>query len=252
MVSVINQYESAIGIHVFPPSWTSLTIPPHPIPLGLHRAPALGALLHASNSHRLSILHMVMYMFQCYCFKLSHPLLLLSPKVCSLHLCSLCCPICRIIDKDYSYVWSLPLKKKLPIQGYHIHFKLQNHIWGSNNLELLLNQLLKMSLQTIILSYFNFQFSSVTQPCPTLCIPMDCSTPGFPVHHQLPELAPTHVHWVHDATQPSRLLSSPFPPALIFPNIRVFSNQSVLRYQLAKVLELQHQSFKRIFRTDFL
>ena len=190
-------------------------------------------------------------MFQCYCFKLSHPLLLLSPKVCSLHLCSLCCPICRIIDKDYSYVWSLPLKKKLPIQGYHIHFKLQNHIWGSNNLELLLNQLLKMSLQTIILSYFNFQFSSVTQPCPTLCIPMDCSTPGFPVHHQLPELAPTHVHWDGDAILPSHPLSSPCPPAFnLSQNQGLFQWVSSL-HQLAKVLELQHLSFQWIFRTDW-
>ena len=46
------------------------------------------------------------------------------------------------------------------------------------------------------------QFSSVTQLCLTLCDPMDCSTPGFPVHHQLPELAQTHVHWVSDAIQP--------------------------------------------------
>jgi len=57
------------------------------------------------------------------------------------------------------------------------------------------------------------QFSSFAQSCPTLCDPMDCSTPGFPVHHQLPELAQTHVHWVNDATQPSRPLSSPSPPA---------------------------------------
>ena len=47
------------------------------------------------------------------------------------------------------------------------------------------------------------QFSSVAQSCPTLCNPMDCSTPGFPVHHQLLELAQTHVHWVGDAIQPS-------------------------------------------------
>ena len=57
------------------------------------------------------------------------------------------------------------------------------------------------------------QFSSVTQSCPTLCNPMDCSTPGFPVYHQLPELAQTHVHWVSDATQPSHPLSPTFPPA---------------------------------------
>ena len=53
--------------------------------------------------------------------------------------------------------------------------------------------------------------SSVAQSCPTLCNPMDCSTPGLPVHHQLPELAQTHVHWVGDAIQPSQPLLSPFP-----------------------------------------
>ena len=58
------------------------------------------------------------------------------------------------------------------------------------------------------------QFNSVTQSCPTLCNPMDCSMPGFPIHHQLPELAQTRVHRVGDAIQPSRPLSSPSPPAL--------------------------------------
>ena len=55
------------------------------------------------------------------------------------------------------------------------------------------------------------QFSSVTQLCPILCHPVNCSMPGFPVHHQLPELTQTHVHRVCDAIQPSRLLSSPLP-----------------------------------------
>ena len=57
------------------------------------------------------------------------------------------------------------------------------------------------------------QFSSITQLCPTLCDPMDCSTPGFPVHHQVSELAQTHVHLPGDAIQPSHPLSSPSPPA---------------------------------------
>ena len=70
--------------------------------------------------------------------------------------------------------------------------------------------------------------SSVAQWCPTLCNPIDCSTPGFPVHHQLPELAQTHVHGVGDAIQPSHPLLSPSPPAFIFPSIRIFSNESVL------------------------
>ena len=54
---------------------------------------------------------------------------------------------------------------------------------------------------------------SVSQSCPTLCSPMDCSTPGFPVHHRLSELAQTHVHWISDAIQPSHPLLSPSPPA---------------------------------------
>ena len=60
------------------------------------------------------------------------------------------------------------------------------------------------------------QFNSVTQSCLTHCGPMDCSTPGFPVHRQLPELAETHVHRVGDVIQPSRPLSSPPPSAFIF------------------------------------
>ena len=62
-------------------------------------------------------------------------------------------------------------------------------------------------------SKFLFQFSSVSQSCPTLCNPMNRSTPGLPVHHQFPEFTQTHVHWVGDAIQPSHPLSSPSPPA---------------------------------------
>ena len=61
---------------------------------------------------------------------------------------------------------------------------------------------------------FSVQFSSVAQSCLTLCDSMNHSTPGLPVHHQLLELAQTHVHWVSDAIQPSHPLSSPSPPAL--------------------------------------
>ena len=59
----------------------------------------------------------------------------------------------------------------------------------------------------------SIQFSSVPQSCPTLCDPMNCSTPGHPVHHQLLEFTQTHVHQVSDAIQPSHPLSSPSPPA---------------------------------------
>ena len=60
----------------------------------------------------------------------------------------------------------------------------------------------------------SIQLSPVAQSCPTLCNPMDCNTPGFPVHHQLPEFTQTHVHQVSDAIQPSHPLSSTSPPAL--------------------------------------
>ena len=75
---------------------------------------------------------------------------------------------------------------------------------------------------------YSVQFSSVAQSCPTLCDPMNHSTPGLPVHHQLPEFTQTHVHRLSDANQPSHPLSSPSPPAPIPPSIRVFSNESTL------------------------
>ena len=93
------------------------------------------------------------------------------------------------------------------------------------------------------------QFRSVDQSCLTLCDLIDCSTPGFPIHHHLPELAQTHLHRIGDAIQPSHPLSSPSPPA---PNpsqhhgLFQWVNSS---HEVTKVLEfqLQHQSFQRIF-----
>ena len=82
-----------------------------------------------------------------------------------------------------------------------------------------------------------------------LCDPKDCNTPGFPVLHYLPEFAQTHVHWVDDAIQPSHPLL-PTSPAL-----NLSQNQGLFQWvgsshQIAKVLELQHQSFQWIFRID--
>ena len=83
------------------------------------------------------------------------------------------------------------------------------------------------------------QFSSVDQSCPTLCNPMNCSMPGLPVHHHLPEFTQTHVHRVSDAIQPSHPLSSPFPPAA-----NPSQHQSLFQWvnsshELAKVLKFQ-------------
>ena len=81
---------------------------------------------------------------------------------------------------------------------------------------------------------YKHQFSSVAQSCPTLCDPMNCSTPGLPVHHQLPEFTQTHVHWVRDAIQPSHPLSSPSPPALNLSQHQGLSNESALHIRWPK------------------
>ena len=77
-------------------------------------------------------------------------------------------------------------------------------------------------------SLLSVQLSSVTQSCSTLCNPMDCSMPGFSVHHQLPELIQIHVHRVDDAIPLCHPLSTLLLPPLIISRIRVFSNESVL------------------------
>ena len=87
---------------------------------------------------------------------------------------------------------------------------------------------LKRSLNTTV------QFSTVTELCPGLCDAMDCNTPGFPVLHQLLEVAQTHVHRVHDAIQPTYPLLSPLLLPSSFPSIRVFSNESVLHIRWPK------------------
>ena len=99
-----------------------------------------------------------------------------------------------------------------------------------------------------------FQFSSVTQLCLTLCDPINCSTPGLPVHHQLLEFTHIHVHWVGDAIQQSHPLSSPSPPVLNLSQHQGLYKWVSSSYQVAKVLgfQPQYQSFQWTFRTDFL
>src|SRR5574340_1648297 len=88
-------------------------------------------------------------------------------------------------------------------------------------------------IQCIYIIYSD-QIRSVAQSCLTLCDPMNHSTPGLPVHHQLPESTQTHVHCVGDAIQPSHPLSSPSHPALNLSQHQVFSNESVLRIRWPK------------------
>ena len=94
------------------------------------------------------------------------------------------------------------------------------------------------------------QFSSVAQSCPTICDPMNSSTPGLPVHHKLPEFTETHVHRVSDDIQPSHLcrpllLLPPIPPT-----IRVFSNESTLHIRWPKYWSFSFHSFQRNPRAD--
>ena len=105
-----------------------------------------------------------------------------------------------------------------------------------------------------IVFFSSDQLSSVAKFCPAVCDPMDCSAPGFPVYHQLPELTQTHALWVGDAIQPSHPLLSPFPPTFNPSQHQGLFEWVSSSHQVTKVLELQlrHQSFQRIFRTDFL
>ena len=120
-----------------------------------------------------------------------------------------------------------------------------------------LNSLQYKGLSRIFSSKIQFslvQLSSVSQSCLTLCNPMDCSTPGLPVHHQLSEFTQTHAHWSSDAIQPSYTLPSPSPPALNLSQHQGLFQWVNSSHQMAKVLEFQHQhpSFQWTLRTDLL
>ena len=128
-----------------------------------------------------------------------------------------------------------------------LHCRCQSHVMGS-----------LLCLSTLPWgrghSWTCHRFSSVAQSCLTLWDPMDCSTPGLPVHHQLPELTQTHVHWVGDAIQSSHSLLSPSLPAFNFSQHQGLFKWVSSSHQVAKVLEiqLQHQAFQWTPRTDLL
>ena len=116
-------------------------------------------------------------------------------------------------------------------------------------------------IKSKLLSLASVQFSSVAQLCPTLCDPMNHSTPGLPVDHQLLEVTQTHVHWVGDAIQPSHPLSSPSPPAFnLSQNQGLFKWVSFL-HQVAKsigvsasasVLPMNTQDWSPLEWTDWI
>ena len=125
-------------------------------------------------------------------------------------------------------------------------------VWGKIDTCICMAESFCYSPKTVTTLLIGHCCCSVTQLCPTLCNPVSCSMPGFPVLHQLPELSQTHVHWVSDGIQPSHLLSPASPL-----DLSIFKHQGLFRWvgslhQVAKVLELQfqHLSFQWIFRVD--
>ena len=123
----------------------------------------------------------------------------------------------------------------------------------NNTLTVFNNYFIRLYQEKNIIS-ISIQFSSVTQWWTTLWDPMNRSTPGLPVHHQLPESTQTHVHWVYDAIQPSHPLSPPSPPALNLSQHQGLFQWVSSSHHVAKGLEfqLQHQSFQWTPRTDLL
>ena len=126
------------------------------------------------------------------------------------------------MEAFHSYMWLILgfLFVTMAFSSYHVSCRCHSYT-------MIFLSFLRAFVRALYLSFSSVQFSSVAQSCPTLCNPMNCSTPGLPVHHQLPEFTQTHVHRVHDAIQPSLILCRPLlllPP--IRPSIRVFSNES--------------------------
>ena len=107
--------------------------------------------------------------------------------------------------------WKIPWTKK-PGGLQSMGLQRVEHDWATKHACLLVFYA-SVRIKIFNLVFSSVQYSSVTQSCPTLCDPMNRSTPGLPVHHQLPEFTQTHIYRVSDAIQPSHPLSSPSPPA---------------------------------------
>ena len=144
----------------------------------------------------------------------------------------------------------------------HVHLFMQRHIVycmyqkeklpGFTKSKIVTRWLVLLTLYKLNMKIINMYISSV-QSCPTLYDLTDCSIPGFPVHSPLLELAQTHVHQVSDPIHPSHLLSSPCSPAFNLSQHQGLFQWVSSLHQVVKVLELQlqHQSFQWIFRTNF-
>ena len=145
---------------------------------------------------------------------------------------------------------------RIPKAHLTSHSRMSSSRWGIT-LSWLSRSIRPFLYSSSVYSYVFFLsvlLSSFTQLCPTLCDPIDCNTPGLPVHHQLPEFTQTHVDWVGDAIQPSHPRLSPSSPAFNLSQHQGLFQWVSSSHQGARALELQfqHQSLQWIFRTDFL
>ena len=147
----------------------------------------------------------------------------------------------RICDSSYIFSFKSWIFKN---QIYEFSHNIKKQI-NLTSLQIILEE----TRYTYFHSVNSVQFSHSIM---SLCDPMECSSPGFPAHHQLPELAQTHVHQVGDAIQPSHPLLSPSPPAFNLAQHQGLFQWVSSSHQVAKILEFRLQSFQGIFRTDFL
>ena len=142
--------------------------------------------------------------------------------------------------QTFWYLWLFPLYNYLKFSNQKLTFDADFVLVICFNYTLTRSVCVIIFLNPLSQSLdFSVQFSSVTQSCPAFCDPMNRSTPGLPVHHQLPEFTQTQIHRVGDAIQPSHPLSSPSPPAT-----NPSQHQSLFQWvnslhEVAKVLEFQ-------------
>ena len=148
----------------------------------------------------------------------------------------------------FKYTWNSKVDLMWGCQNFNILWKTWNYIF-------FVYSEIKLEINN------KWEFSSVAQFCPTLCDPMDCSTPGLHVHHQLPEFTQTHAHWVGDVIQPSYPLSSPSPPSFnlsqyqdFFPVSQFFASggQSIGFSASASVLPMYNQDWSPLGWTGLI
>ena len=128
--------------------------------------------------------------------------------------------------KLWFFVSRLNLLYFFPLHSNYCFFVVLQRVWHDKQLSMHARMLVSVIKISICKRINGFQFSSVTQLCLTISDPMNCSTPGLPVHHQLPESTQTHVHWIGDAIQPFHPLSSRSPISFRIFHSLLWSTQS--------------------------